>query len=125
MLNTGAIACNTEYLMGLECLVDSRAVLVPGRVWLELPGRRLGHHLRAPARPDYARPQNYVFSGGYLQVAYTLTGEYRAYDKRVGTLAREYFGKAGPTSKFFIIRDDCGNIISSWAREVAASLLAT
>ena len=44
----------------------------------------------------FSSPQNYVFNGGYLQVAYTLTGENRAYDKRLGTLAREYFGKEGP-----------------------------
>ena len=29
-----------------------------------------------------------MFNGGYIQVAYTLTGENRAYDKRLGTLAR-------------------------------------
>ena len=73
------------------------------------------------ATPAITPPQNYVFNGGYIQVAYTLTGETRAYDKRGGTLAREYFGKAGPTSKFFLVRDENGNIISSWgAWEVAA-----
>ena len=43
--------------------------------------------------PALVPPQNYMFNGGYIQLAYTLTGENRAYDKRGGTLAREYFGK--------------------------------
>ena len=61
-----------------------------------------------------------MFNGGYVQLAYTLTGENRAYDKRGGTLAREYFGKSGPTSKFFFVRDENGNLISTWgAWEVA------
>ena len=38
-----------------------------------------------------------MFNGGYVQLAYTLTGENRAYDKRGGTLARYYFGNQGPT----------------------------
>ena len=75
----------------------------------------------AALNPALTPPQNYMFNGGYIQVAYTLTGETRAYDKRVGTLAREYFGKSGPYSKAYITRDDCGNIISSWgAWEIAA-----
>ena len=75
----------------------------------------------AAVNPALAAPQNYVFNGGYVQVAYTLTGENRAYDKRIGTLAREYFGKRGPYSNAFIVRDADGNIISSWgAWEVAA-----
>jgi phosphate-selective porin OprO/OprP len=62
-----------------------------------------------------------MFSGGYAQVAYTLTGENRAYDKRLGTLAREYYGKRGPFSNAFIVRDENGNIISSWGSwEIAA-----
>ena len=54
----------------------------------------------------FAAPQNYMFNGGYIQLAYTLTGENRAYDKRVGTLAREYFGKRGPYENAWIVRDD-------------------
>ena len=49
--------------------------------------------------PALTPPQNYMFNGGYVQVAYTLTGENRAYDKRIGTLAREYFGKQRPVQQ--------------------------
>jgi len=66
-------------------------------------------------------PQDYVFNGGYLQVAYTLTGENRAYDRRMGTLAREYYGKSGPFSNAFLIRDDDGHVHCGWgAWEIAA-----
>ena len=75
----------------------------------------------AALNPTLTPPQNYMFSGGYVQVAYTLTGENRAYDKRIGTLAREYFGHEGPYSKAYIVRDADGNICSSWgAWEIAA-----
>ena len=69
----------------------------------------------------FAAPQNYVFSGGYIQMAYTLTGENRAYDKRIGTLAREYYGHAGPYEKAFLVRDENGRLcwgLGSW--ELAA-----
>ncbi len=62
-----------------------------------------------------------MFSGGYLQVAYTLTGENRAYDKRLGTLAREYFGNDGPYEKAFLVRDADGHLcwgLGAW--EIAA-----
>ena len=48
--------------------------------------------------PPIVPTQDYVFNGGYLQLAYTLTGENRSYDRRIGTLAREYYGKPGPYS---------------------------
>jgi phosphate-selective porin OprO/OprP len=71
--------------------------------------------------PPIVPPQDYVFNGGYLQVAYTLTGENRAYDRRIGTLAREYYGKSGPYSNAWLIRDENGNLLCGWgAWEVAA-----
>jgi phosphate-selective porin OprO/OprP len=62
-----------------------------------------------------------MFNGGYIQLAYTLTGENRAYDKRGGTLAREYFGKPGPYENAWIVRDADGHLC--WGRgawEIAA-----
>ena len=53
--------------------------------------------------------------------ANTLTGENRAYDKRGGTLAREYFGKPGPYENAWIVRDANGHLC--WGRgawEIAA-----
>ena len=55
-----------------------------------------------------------MFNGGYVQLAYTLTGENRAYDKRGGTLAREYFGKPGPYENAWVVRDENGCLC--WGR---------
>ncbi len=119
MLSTGAIACNNEYLLGLETLYIHGPFSVQAEYgWNFLDGA-VG--VGATVSPKFATPQDYTFNGGYIQVAYTLTGENRAYDKRGGTLAREYFGHTGPISKFFLVRDADGNVMSSWgAWEVAA-----
>ena len=62
-----------------------------------------------------------MFSGGYIQAAYTLTGENRAYDRKGGTLAREYYGKSGPYSNSYWIRDDDNNLhCGTGAWEIAA-----
>ena len=110
MVDTGFIVSNSEYIVGSEMLyvrgplsfqaeyawafVDSATGVAPslGGAVTALPGG----------------PQNYCFSGGYAQVAYTLTGENRAYDKRLGTLARAYFGPQGPYEKMFITRGPDG-----------------
>src|SRR5262249_2488145 len=71
--------------------------------------------------PALTSPQNYVFSGGYVQVAYTLTGENRAYDRRIGTLAREYLGKRGPFTNAWLVRGRNGRLnggLGAW--EIAA-----
>lgn len=54
----------------------------------------------------------YAFDGGYLQAAYTLTGENRAYDRQMGTLSRYYFGSQGPYENAFLVRDLDGGICS-------------
>ena len=62
-----------------------------------------------------------MFNGGYVQVAYTLTGENRAYDKKSGCLSRYYFGTQGPYENAFVVRDEAGGFC--WGRgawEVAA-----
>ena len=65
-----------------------------------------------------------MFNGGYLQVAYTLTGENRAYDKKYGTLSRYYFGGQGPYENAFLVRDADGNLCSGQgAWEIAGPLL--
>ena len=105
MVSTGALACDSEYLAGSELFVYPRTVLAPGRVRLELSEQCLGHHRRAPTLTPAT---NYVFNGGYVQVAYTLTGENRAYDKKTGCLSRYYFGTQGPYERGFAVRDENG-----------------
>jgi phosphate-selective porin OprO/OprP len=54
--------------------------------------------------------QNYEFNGGYLQLSYMLTGEYRHYDKKWGTLSRYYLGGDGPYENAFLVRDALGDL---------------
>ena len=66
-------------------------------------------------------PQSYTFSGGYLQLAYTLTGENRSYDKRLGRLDSYYFGRKGNFSNAWFVRDEDGRLNwSMGAWELAA-----
>jgi phosphate-selective porin OprO and OprP len=122
MVDTGVIAANAQFLMGLEALY----IRGPFSVQAEFGWNWLDNAVGiAPTgitfHPALIPPQNYVFGGGYIQLAYTLTGENRAYDRRIGTLAREYFGKRGPYSNARIGRDGNGNLIGSWgAWEIAA-----
>jgi len=111
LIDTGLLTSNSQFLTGLESLYilgPFSAQAEYGWIWVD-----------NVVLPTGAR-NNYVFNGGYVQLAYTLTGENRAYDRRMGTLAREYFGKRGPFYNAFIVRDADGNICSSWgAWEVA------
>jgi phosphate-selective porin OprO/OprP len=54
-------------------------------------------------------------------VAYTLTGENRAYDKKSGTFSRYYFGTSGPYENAYIVRDENGGCCwGKGAWEIAA-----
>ncbi len=131
MIDTGVIACDNEYLMGLETLYIRGPFSVQAEYGWNWMNDAVGV-VQTPGTPSkttptqgvltpFTTPQNYMFNGGYIQLAYTLTGENRAYDKRIGTLAREYFGKPGPHENFWLVRDDNGCLF--WGRgawEIAA-----
>jgi phosphate-selective porin OprO/OprP len=123
MIDTGAIAANQEYLVGTEMLWIAGPFSVQGEFgWNFLDGA----HGVAPTSPTSFHPaitptQDYTFSGGYIQAAYTLTGENRAYDRKYGTLDRYYYGKSGPYTNFIFTRDQDGSIcFGPGAWEVAA-----
>ena len=89
MIDTGAIAANDEFLMCLETL----AIMGPFSFQAEYGWNWIDGAIGvAPTggtfHPIIAPPQDYVFSGGYVQLAYTLTGENRAYDRKYGCLVR-------------------------------------
>ncbi|MGA2616245.1 MAG: porin [Thermoguttaceae bacterium] len=124
MVDTGVMCSDTEYLMGLEMLYIRGPFSFQAEYGWNWVDNTTGVLQTTGATTSkfvaFAAPQDYVFSGGYLQLAYTLTGENRAYDRKYGTLAREYFGKSGPFANAWITRDANGNIISSWgAWEIA------
>jgi phosphate-selective porin OprO/OprP len=123
MVDTGVIASDNDYIMGLESLYIRGPFSVQAEYGWNWVNNAIGvvQNATATGFVPLAAPQNYMFSGGYIQLAYTLTGENRAYDKRIGTLAREYFGKKGPFENAWIVRDAAGNLI--WGRgawEIAA-----
>jgi phosphate-selective porin OprO/OprP len=122
MVDTGVIASRNEYLMGLESLYIRGPFSVQAEYgWNWIDNATGVVQSSSAALTPFATPQNFMFNGGYIQLAYTLTGENRAYDKRIGTLAREYFGKPGPHENFWLVRDDNGSLF--WGRgawEIAA-----
>ena len=77
-----------------------------------------------PAADKPGPIENYVFNGGYLQAAYMLTGENRAYDKKSGGLSRYYLGGQGPYENAFLVRDEDGGFCSRpWRLGTCLSLL--
>jgi phosphate-selective porin OprO and OprP len=121
-IDTGVIAAQTDGLLGLETLwIRGPFSFQAEYGWNFLNGAFGVAPTGTTLHPAIVPPQNYVFNGGYLQVAYTLTGENRGYDRRLGTLSREYYGKAGPYSNAVLIRDDEGHLhCGCGAWEIAA-----
>lgn len=121
MVDTGAIAAHDQYLLGLEyCYVHGPFSIQAeyGWTWLD---RAFGV---APTgltlNPAIIPAQDYSFNGGYVQLAYTLTGENRGYDRARGTLARAYFN-GGPFTPAWLVRDQDGHLNWGWgAWEIAA-----
>ena len=77
MVDTASITCNQEFLLGTELLY----IRGPFSLQAEYGWNFLNN---AQVTIPTAKPiSNYVFNGGYVQVAYTLTGENRAYDREI------------------------------------------
>jgi phosphate-selective porin OprO/OprP len=122
LIDTGVAVANNEWLCGLEYL----AVLGPfslqaeyGWNWLEDVTGFAPSGLTL--NPKITPSQNYLFSGGYVQLAYTLTGEHRSYDKRLGRLDTYYFGRQGPYTNAWFVKDENGGLnwgLGAW--EIAA-----
>jgi phosphate-selective porin OprO and OprP len=122
MIDTGIMASDSDWLMGLEALY----IRGPFSLQAEYGWNWVNNVVGINPTPTGLHPalipaQNYMFNGGYVQLAYTLTGEHRAYSVNDGSLAREYLGKSGPYENAFIVRDQNGNL--TWGRgawEIAA-----
>ncbi len=122
MVSTGALACDDECLMGLEMLYIRGPFSFQaeyGWNWLNDAAGILA--TSTPLAPKLTPASDYMFNGGYVQVAYTLTGENRVYDKKTGSLSRYYFGNQGPYENAYLVRDEAGGVC--WGRgawEIAA-----
>jgi phosphate-selective porin OprO/OprP len=111
MIKTGNIYCNQEFLLGTELLyVRGPLSLQAEYGWNFCNNAQLATTGTGSALKGSGPIENYVFNGGYLQAAYTLTGENRAYDKKTGTLSRYYLGGQGPYENAFIVRDEDGGL---------------
>jgi phosphate-selective porin OprO/OprP len=122
MVSTGSLACDNDCLMGLEMAYIRGPFSFQaeyGWNWLNNASGILS--TSTPAAPKLTTPTDYMFNGGYVQVAYTLTGENRAYDKKAGVFSRYYFGNQGPYENAYLVRDRDGGVC--WGRgawEIAA-----
>ncbi|MFO0936890.1 MAG: porin [Gemmataceae bacterium] len=97
LIDTGAIAAKGLYLLGTETLMIHGPLSFQAEYgWQFLNGAYGVAPTGLTLNPAITPNQNYVFNGGYIQVAYTLTGETRGYDKRLGALSRAYYGPDGP-----------------------------
>jgi phosphate-selective porin OprO and OprP len=123
MIDTGILVCDSQSTFGTELLY----VRGPFSLQAEYGWARLdnvsGSFNGTPGVfvKTVGGNQNYVFNGGYVQLAYTLTGESRAYDKRLGRLNTNYFGANGPFTNAWFVRDEDGRLnwgLGAW--EVAA-----
>jgi phosphate-selective porin OprO/OprP len=128
MVDTGYMVSNTEYILGTEMLYVRGPFSFQAEYgWSFVDGvTGVAATLGGAVNNLTGGPQSYVFQGGYAQVAYTLTGENRAYDKRLGTLARAYYGPQGPYEKAFITRGPDGTCcwgLGSWELALRYSYL--
>lgn len=114
-IDTGVITAHDQELLGTELLwIRGPFSFQAEYGWNFVNGAIAGTNAIAPA-------QDLTFNGGYAQVAYTLTGENRSYDRRMGTLDRYYYGSGGPFGNAYWIRDDEGYLhCGTGAWEIAA-----
>jgi phosphate-selective porin OprO and OprP len=128
MLSTGPIVAASDFLLGTEVLYILGPLSIQGEYGFNFVNDATGFvsvgNAGTPAAGKFiALPsaQNYTFSGGYLQLAYTLTGENRAYDKRLGRLDSYYFGRQGLRNNAWFVRDEDGRLnFNTGAVELAA-----
>jgi phosphate-selective porin OprO/OprP len=121
MIDTGSIAASNDFIAGLELLYVRGPFSIQAEYGLNYLSNAIGV---APTgttfNPAITPGQNYTFHGGYVQLAYTLTGESRGYDKYIGTLNREYFSTPLYTNAW-LVRDEHGRLnwgLGAW--EIAA-----
>jgi phosphate-selective porin OprO/OprP len=121
MVDTGVIAARDQFLLGLEyCYVRGPFSIQAEYGWTWLNSAFGVAPTGLTLNPAIVPAQDYVFSGGYVQLAYTLTGENRGYDRARGTLSRAYFN-GGPFTPAWLVRDEDCNLnwgLGAW--EIAA-----
>ena len=122
LIDTGqlAAAVNTSWAWN-SCKSGDRSLCRPSTGGIASTARWASRQAGLTFNPAISPGQNYMFNGGYVQLAYTLTGENRGYDKKLGTLARYYYGAGGPYTNAWFVRDENGRLnVGTGAVEIAA-----
>jgi len=78
-------------------------------------GEYLFNFIHNAARPDRPTVGTVLYSGGYVEVLYFLTGEHREYRKLGG-----FFERITPHENFFCVDDDNGGVMGLGAWQVGA-----
>jgi phosphate-selective porin OprO/OprP len=122
MIDTGLIAAQNDFICGTELFYVLGPLSVQGEYgWNWLNGAFGVAPTGFTLNPKISPTSDYMFQGGYLQLAYTLTGENRSYDRRLGRLDSTYFGKQGPLTNAWCVEDENGHFnwgLGAW--EIAA-----
>ncbi len=105
LVDSGSLVADSSSLVGLEFL----AILGPFSLQAEYDWDTV-HDVTI----GKTTAGDFTFNGGYVQLSYVLTGEHRAYDKRLGRLATDYLGRQGPYTPFWLVRDAGGNLDWGW-----------
>jgi phosphate-selective porin OprO/OprP len=122
LIDTGVMAGQDQWISGLEfCHVRGPFSLQAEWGWNWVDDVTGFAPNGFTLNPRLKTPQDYVFSGGYIQLAYMLTGEARGYNRKLGTLPSDYFGGNGPFTNAWLTRGENGRLNAGWgAWEIAA-----
>jgi phosphate-selective porin OprO and OprP len=122
MVDTGVIAAEDDWILGLELLYVRGPFSVQAEWgWNFLSNAYGANPSGFTLNPPIIPKTDYTFTGGYIQLAYSLTGEARGYDRKAGTIAREYFSRPGVLTNAWLLRGEDGRLtwgIGAW--ELAA-----
>ena len=122
MVDTGVIAAEDNWLLGLELLYVRGPFSVQAEWgWTFLSNAYGANPSGFTLNPPIIPKTDYTFTGGYLQFAYSLTGEARGYDRQIGTISRNYFTGPGVLSNAWLVRGEDGRLnwgLGAW--EIAA-----
>jgi phosphate-selective porin OprO and OprP len=123
MIDTSPIVTSNDFLLGTELLYILGPFSVQAEYGWNYMQDATGTLSSTGVFTKFPSSQGYVFGGGYVQLAYTLTGENRSYDKRLGRLDSYYFGRQGNFTNAWFVRDEDGRLnFSMGALELAARL---
>ncbi len=121
MIDTGNIVALSDFVMGTEFLYILGPLSLQAEYGLNFVDNASGFLSSTGVYTKLKTPQSYTFQGGYVQLAYTLTGENRSYEKRLGRLDSYYFGRQGLRNNAWFVRDEDGHLnVNYGAWEIAA-----